>query len=144
MLKKTITYTDYNDQKRTEDYWFHLTKTELIELDASNEGGLEATIRKIIKETDTKRIVELVKTLVLKSYGEKSADGKRFIKSEEAAKAFMQTEAYSQLFVDLISDADQMTAFFKGIIPQDLREQADKLEKENPQAIAPIEGIVME
>jgi hypothetical protein len=142
MLKKTITYTDYNDQKRTEDFWFHLTKTELIELDASNEGGLETTIRKIIKETDTKRIVELVKTLVLKSYGEKSADGKRFIKSEEATTAFTQTEAYSQLFVDLISDASQMTAFFKGIIPQDLREQADKMEKENPEALKITEGIV--
>ncbi len=143
MLKKTITYVDYNDQKRTEDYWFHLTKSELIELDASNEGGLETTIRKIIKETDTKRIVELVKDLVLKSYGEKSADGKRFVKSKEAAEAFMQTEAYSQLFVDLISDADQMTAFFKGIIPQDVREQADKMAKENPEAIKPIEGIVV-
>lgn len=143
MLKKTITYVDYNDQKRTEDYWFHLTKSELIELDASNEGGLETTIRKIIKETDTKRIVELVKDLVLKSYGEKSADGKRFVKSKEAAEAFMQTEAYSQLFVDLISDADQMTAFFKGIIPQDVREQADKMTKENPEAIKPIEGIVV-
>ena len=143
MLKKTITYIDYNDQKRTEDYWFHLTKSELIELDASNEGGLETTIRKIIKETDTKRIVELVKNLVLKSYGEKSADGKRFVKSKEAAEAFMQTEAYSQLFVDLISDPDQMTAFFKGIIPQDVREQADKMAKENPEAIKPIEGIVV-
>ncbi len=143
MLKKTITYVDYNDQKRTEDYWFHLTKSELIELDASNEGGLETTIRKIIKETDTKRIVELVKDLVLKSYGEKSADGKRFVKSKEAAEAFMQTEAYSQLFVDLISDPDQMTAFFKGIIPQDVREQADKMQKENPEAIKPIEGIVV-
>ncbi len=142
MLKKTITYTDYNDQKRTEDFWFHLTKTELIELDASNEGGLETTIRKIIKETDTKRIVELVKALILKSYGEKSADGKRFIKSEDATTAFTQTEAYSQLFVDLISDASQMTAFFKGIIPQDLREQADKLEKENPDALKITEGIV--
>lgn len=143
MLKKTITYIDYNDQKRTEDYWFHLTKSELIELDASNEGGLETTIRKIIKETDTKRIVELVKNLVLKSYGEKSTDGKRFVKSKEAAEAFMQTEAYSQLFVDLISDPDQMTAFFKGIIPQDVREQADKMAKENPEAIKPIEGIVV-
>lgn len=143
MLKKTITYVDYNDQKRTEDYWFHLTKSELIELDASNEGGLETTIRKIVKETDTKRIVELVKNLVLKSYGEKSADGKRFVKSKEAAEAFMQTEAYSQLFVDLISDPDQMTAFFKGIIPQDVREQADKMAKENPEAIKPIEGIVV-
>lgn len=143
MLKKTITYIDYNDQKRTEDYWFHLTKSELIELDASNEGGLETTIRKIVKETDTKRIVELVKNLVLKSYGEKSADGKRFVKSKEAAEAFMQTEAYSQLFVDLISDPDQMTAFFKGIIPQDVREQADKMAKENPEAIKPIEGIVV-
>lgn len=143
MLKKTITYVDYNDQKRTEDYWFHLTKSELIELDASNEGGLETTIRKIIKETDTKRIVELVKDLVLKSYGEKSADGKRFVKSKEAAEAFMQTEAYSQLFVDLISDPDQMTAFFKGAIPQDVREQADKMQKENPEAIKPIEGIVV-
>lgn len=142
MLKKTITYVDYNDQKRTEDYWFHLTKSELIELDASNEGGLETTIRKIIKETDTKRIVELVKGLVLKSYGEKSADGKRFVKSKEAAEAFMQTEAYSQLFVDLISDPDQMTAFFKGIIPQDIREQADKMAKENPEATKITEGIV--
>ncbi len=142
MLKKTITYVDYNDQKRTEDYWFHLTKSELIELDASNEGGLETTIRKIIKETDTKRIVELVKGLVLKSYGEKSADGKRFVKSKEAAEAFMQTEAYSQLFVDLISDPDQMTAFFKGIIPQDIREQADKMAKENPEAAKITEGIV--
>lgn len=143
MLKKTITYTDYNDQKRTEDFWFHLTKTELIELDASNEGGLETTIRKIAKETDTKRIIELVKTFVVKSYGEKSADGKRFIKSEDATRAFMQTEAYSQLFVDLIGDVNQLVAFIKGIIPQDLREKADELEK-HPENIAPLEGIVAE
>lgn len=121
MLKKTITYTDYNGTERTEDYFFNLTKTELIEMEASEQGGLAERIQQIVKAQDAGAIIKVFKELILTAYGEKSLDGKRFIKTDESgrrlADAFAETEAYSVLFMELCTDADASAEFVNGIIP---------------------------
>ena len=120
MLKKTITYTDYNGETRTEDFYFNLSKAELAEMELSSEGGLEAYINKIVNTRDRKRLVELFKQLILMSYGEKSLDGRRFVKNDEIRNGFAQTEAYSELFMELASNADAASAFVNGIVPQNI------------------------
>ena len=117
MLKKTITYIDYNDVERTEDFYFNLTKAELMEMEMGAVGGLSGMIEKIVSAKDAPAIIKVFKELVLKAYGEKSADGKRFIKSKEISEAFAQTEAYSQLFMELATDADAASKFVNGIAP---------------------------
>ena len=117
MLKKTIKYTDYNGVERTEDFWFNLSKAEIMEMELSTTGGLAELIQKIVKEQDAPAIIKIFKELILKAYGEKSPDGKRFIKSEEISTAFSQTEAYSQLFMELATDADAASTFVNGIVP---------------------------
>lgn len=116
MLKKTITYVDYDGNERTEDFWFHLTNAELTAMNLSAEGGLEATINKIAKELNGKRIVEMFQNLILSSYGEKSLDGRRFIKNAQLSEEFAQTEAYSQLFMELSTDAEAGAAFINGLV----------------------------
>lgn len=117
MLKKTITYTDYNGVERTEDFYFNLTKAEAMEWEMSVNGGLTAMVQRITAAQDAPTIVKLFKELILKAYGEKSLDGKRFIKSKELSEAFAQTEAYSQLFMELAFDAEAAAAFVNGITP---------------------------
>lgn len=117
MLKKKITYTDYNGAERTEDFYFNLSKAEIMEMEMSTSVGLAETIEKIVAAQDVPAIIKIFKELVLKAYGEKSPDGKRFIKSNEIATAFSQTEAYSQLFMELATDADSASEFVNGIIP---------------------------
>ena len=117
MLKKTITYTDYNNVERTEDFYFNLTKAELMEMEMGAVGGLSGMIEKIVSAKDAPAIIKVFKELVLKAYGEKSADGRRFIKSKEISDAFAQTEAYSQLFMELATDADAASEFVNGIAP---------------------------
>lgn len=119
MLKKTITYTDYNGSERTEDFYFNLSKAEVMEMEMSTHGGLAEMIQKIVAAQDAPAIIRVFKELVLKAYGEKSPDGKRFVKSEEIATAFSQTEAYSQLFMELAVDADAAAKFVNGIVPGD-------------------------
>ena len=117
MLKKTFTYVDYNGVERTEDHYFNLSKAELMEMELSTTGGLAEMINKIVAAQDAPAIVKIFKELVLKAYGQKSADGRRFIKSKELADEFAQTEAYSQLFMELATDADAAAAFVNGIVP---------------------------
>ena len=124
MLKKTIKYTEYNGVERTEDFWFNLSKAEIMEMELSTIGGLAESIQKIVKEQDAPAIIKIFKDLILKAYGEKSPDGKRFIKSDEIALAFSQTEAYSNLFMELATDADAAAKFVNGIIPADAAEAA--------------------
>lgn len=120
MLKKTITYTDYNGIERTEDFYFNLSKAEVVEMQMSTTGGLGEQISKIIEAKDTPSIVKIFKDLVLGAYGEKSPDGKRFIKNDEIRTAFSETEAYSNLFMELATDTTAATAFVNGIIPPKL------------------------
>lgn len=117
MLKKTINYVDYDGNKRTEDFYFNLTKAEIAEMEMSTDGGLVKMIEKIVAAQDSKRIIEIFKDLILKAFGEKSPDGKRFIKNQDIRDAFSQTEAYSELFMELATNADAATAFVNGIIP---------------------------
>lgn len=124
MRKETITYTDYNNVERTEDHFFNLSKAEIMEMELSIDGGLSETINRIINAKDVPALIKLFKKLLLDSYGVKSPDGKRFIKSEELSTEFAQTEAYSQLFMKLATDADAASAFVNGIIPADLADAA--------------------
>ena len=117
MLKKTITYTDYNDVTHTETYLFNLSKAECMEMEMSTSGGLTEMINKIIETQDVPAIIKIFKDLILKAYGVKSPDGKRFIKSEELSTAFAQTEAYSVLFMELATNAEEAAAFVNGIMP---------------------------
>ena len=117
MLKKTITYTDYNGTERTEDFYFNLSKAEVTEMEMGIEGGMTEMINKIVAAKDSPAIIAVFKNLILKAYGEKSADGKRFIKSDEISAAFSQTEAYSELFMELATDADAAAKFVNGIVP---------------------------
>ncbi len=120
MLKKTVTYKDYNDVERTEDFYFNLTKAELMEMELGIAGGLAESIEKIVAAQDSPAIIKIFKDLVLKAYGEKSADGRRFIKNDELREAFSQTEAYSIIFMDLALDADAAADFINGIVPSDI------------------------
>lgn len=117
MLKKSITYTDYNGSERTEDFYFNLTKAEIMEMEMSTTGGLTEMINRIVAAQDAPAIISIFKKLILKAYGEKSPDGKRFIKNDELATAFSQTEAYSQLFMELATNADEASKFVNGIVP---------------------------
>lgn len=120
MLKKTITYTDYNGTERKEDFYFNLSKAEVMEMEMSTSGGLAQMINKIIETQDSPAIIKIFKDLILKAYGEKSPDGKRFIKSHELSEAFAQTEAYSNLFMELATDADAAAKFVNGITPVEI------------------------
>lgn len=132
MLKKKVTYTDYNGVERTEDFYFNLSKAEIMEMELGTTGGFAEMIQKVVAAQDAPTIVKIFKDLVLKAYGEKSADGKRFIKSDEIATAFSQTEAYSQIFMELATDADAATKFINGIIPKDMADEVAKQQKTNP------------
>lgn len=119
MLKKNIKYVDYDGNERTEDFYFNLNKAEVIELQLGTVGGLTKTLEKIVQEKDTSRIIEYFKTIILKAYGEKSADGRRFIKSQELRDAFEQNEAYSELFMELARDAKMAAEFINGVLPKE-------------------------
>lgn len=118
MLKKTISCNDFNGVERTEDFYFNLTKSELIEMDVTAEGGLQERIDRIVKSQNGGEIMKLFKGIILKAYGEKSADGRRFMKSEEISKAFEETMFYDVLFYELVTDADAAADFVNSIIPQ--------------------------
>ena len=123
MLKKTIAYTDYNGVERKEDFYFNLNKAEITKMELSHAGGLSEMIKRVVNTGDNAQIIKIFQDLILMAYGEKSDDGKRFVKSKEIADAFSQTEAYSELFMELAFDADKAAEFVNGIIPADVAKQ---------------------
>ena len=118
MLKKTITYTDYDGLERTEEFRFNLTKAELVDMELTTAGTFSETMKRIIAEKDIIRIAKLFKELLRKSYGVKSDDGKRFIKRQELSEAFSQTEAYSDLYIELLSNPEEAAKFFAEVAPK--------------------------
>ena len=120
MIKKTINYTDYNGVERKEDFYFNLSKAELLEMEAGTTGGFAVMVQRMIDAQDTPALIKVWKEILLKAYGEKSADGRRFIKTEELSAAFAQTEAYSELFMELALNSDKAAEFVKGVIPANL------------------------
>jgi len=125
MIKKTMTYTDYNGTERTEDHYFNLTKAEVMEMEMSTKGGLAEMINRIIAAQDQPSIIKIFKDLIIKSYGVKSPDGKRFIKNQEVIDEFVQTEAFSDLFMELATDADKAAEFINGVVPADMAKQIE-------------------
>lgn len=127
MLKKTITYTDYNGTERTEDFYFNLSKAEIMEMEMGTAGGYAEMIQRVVAAQDASTIIKIFKDLVLKAYGEKSLDGKRFVKNAELSEAFSQTEAYSILFMELATDSDAAAKFVNGVMPADAQANGNKL-----------------
>ena len=119
MLKKTITYKDYNGATRTRDFYFNLNKLEVVRIEANTAGGLAERLRSVMEAQDTGAILAIIEDLIQKSYGVKTPDGEGFMKRWEDLEAFMATEAYSELFMELASDANKASEFFNGILPQD-------------------------
>lgn len=117
MLKKTITYKNYNGVEVTEDFYFNLTQAEVMEMEMSTKGGLAEQLERIIAAQNAPAIIAEFKDLVLKAYGEKSADGKHFRKNDQIREDFASTEAYSIIFMKIAQDAAEATAFVNGIIP---------------------------
>lgn len=133
MIKKTIKYEDYEGNERKEDFYFNLNEAELTELAMSRSGGLEQYARRIIAAQSEPELIALFKELILISYGEKSDDGKRFVKVKDGHKLsedFSQTEAYSSLFMELATDANAAATFFNGLIPAKLRDKVADYQKE--------------
>lgn len=126
MLKKTITYVDYNGVERTEDFYFNLNKAETLGYLIGFDGGIENFIAKVIKEEDGKKLWNLWSDFILRCYGEKSSDGRRFIKSKELSEAFMQTEAYNNLMMELISDNGDKNAKFVNAVVADVKKDPNK------------------
>ena len=124
MYVQKIKYMDYNGMERNETFYFNFTKAEVVEMEYSVSGGLTAVLNQISETKDFPKLIAIFKDLILRAYGEKSADGKRFIKSNELSTAFSQTEAYSQLFMELATDAEAAAAFVNGIIPADMAKEA--------------------
>ena len=124
MVVEKIKYTDFNGIEREEEFMFNLTEAEITEMELTTDGGLSDSIKKIIAAQDTPQIIKVFKMLLLKSYGEKSADGRRFVKSEKLSEDFSQTNAYSQLFMKLATDDKAAVAFINGIMPDSMQEKA--------------------
>jgi hypothetical protein len=137
VLKKTITYEDFNGDTVSEDFFFHLSKAELVELELSHKGGLSEALQRIIDAEDGKAIIAEFKNIILGSYGKKSSDGKRFIKNQTLREEFESSEAYSTLFMELVTDTDAAIEFINGVIPAGMADEVSKLA-----AIPPVEESV--
>ncbi len=121
MLKKTVSYTDFDGNQRTEDCYFNLTTAEVMELELSFNGGLSQLLEKIIRESDQQQIIGYFKKIVLMAYGEKSLDGRQFLKNDRIREEFASTMAYSEIFMELATDDKAAAAFIDGIMPEKIR-----------------------
>ena len=125
MYKKVHTYTDYNGTERTETFYFNLSKAEAMEMELTKEGTMSEWMQKVLDTNNVPEIIRLFKEIVLKSYGEKSPDGRRFIKNDEIREAFSQTEAYSDIFMELATDAKAAADFVNGILPKEISQNVE-------------------
>lgn len=126
MLKKTVTYTDYDGNERTEDHYFNLSKAEMLDMELFTAGGYSNMLERVVRENDQTEMIKIFKELVLKSYGIKSDDGKRFMKSEEITKAFTETEAFTEIYMELATNSEAAADFALGIMPKDLQDKASE------------------
>lgn len=123
MFKKVITYEDVEGNSKTKAFWFNLTEVELMQMKAGPTGGLAKMVERIIAEQDEAKIIEVIKDMILRSYGEKSTDGERFMKSPERAQAFAETDAFTVLFLELGNNAQAAVDFVRGIVPKKFADQ---------------------
>jgi hypothetical protein len=127
VLKKSIKFENYDGAEVTEDYYFHLSKADLVELEMTHKGGLQAYIERVVKSQDGRAIIEEFKRLILMSIGQKNDDGTRFIKNEELRQDFLASPAYDVLFMELVTDAEKAAQFVNGIVPKGLDVQMAKV-----------------
>jgi hypothetical protein len=147
LLKKSITYDTFNDETITEDFYFHLSEADLVEMEMSHAGGLKQHLEQIVASGDGAAIIFEFKTLIMKAYGKKSDDGKRFLKTEELRQDFLSSRAYSKLFMELATDANKAAEFVNAIVPVNLEQDLAKLQKpdgQQPQILTPAEVEAMD
>jgi len=137
MIKKTVTYEDFNGEKKTKELWFHFSESEITNEELTTEGGLYNTIRKMTEEQDRIMLAKLFRQIILKSYGEKSADGERFMKSQEIMDNFEHSAAYDALYMELATDTQKVSDFVKGTLPKNLAARVDEELAKNPQLTLP-------
>ena len=123
MYKSREKYEDYDGNERVEEFYFNLTKAEITDMELTTEGGMSAMLNRIIAAKDTSKLIAVFKDLILRSYGQKSPDGRRFIKSDELTKEFTETPAYSQIYLRLATDDKAATEFVNNVIPKDLQKE---------------------
>lgn len=136
MFGRTFSYTDYNGNPRKDTWYFNLTKAELMKMELGAWGGLDALLKRLIREEKPEKIVDMFEKIILGAIGEKSPDGRRFIKNEQIRQDFYQTQAYSDLFFELVTDPEKLTAFLKGAIPEDLAKKIDEKDQAEAEAEA--------
>ena len=139
MLKKTITYTDYDGIERTETFYFNLSEAELTEMQLSQEGGLDVMLQKIVDSKDVPSLVKVVRMIITKAYGEKSDDGRYFRKSADISEKFLSTAAYSNLYMELIGDADKMADFIEALLPKSVQSEVRNRRNEGKLTVTPNE-----
>jgi len=128
MLKRTITFTDYNGVRHTEDHHFHLSKVDLVRLEVAGEKSFAEYLQDIVKTEDRKGLIEIFEKLIQLSYGKRSDDGLNFYKTPEITQAFISSPAYEEMFMQLATDADAASAFINGVMPADMLEEGRKLQ----------------
>ena len=139
MIKETVTYTDYNGVERTEDCWFNMSKLDLIQMLNSSEGDPTAKLRSALNSSDVTSMMLFFKDFMLAAYGERSVDGRRFMKSKELSEAFSQTVAFEELFMRLVDDENGMINFIHGVIPNDLAKAiSSDIKMDTAQGIIPM------
>ena len=127
MIKKTVTYTDYNGEQRTETFYFHYTEAEILDMEMSEEGSFADRIQRIIDAKDKTALMKLIKKFVIDAYGVKSEDGKRFMKNDELKTAFLECPAYSDIFMEMVTNDEIAAEFVNGVIPSTMKERVAKL-----------------
>lgn len=142
MLKKTITYVDYDGVERTEEHYFNLTESELTKKEMSESGGYTKKLEKMIQAKDAKSFMEVITDIIRMAYGQKSPDGRRFIKNDDIFEEFEQTEAYNKLFMELVSDDEAASDFIVGILPRDIATKVKKAMEESKGDIAALPEII--
>jgi hypothetical protein len=140
VLRKTIAYTDLDGDEVSEDFYFHISAAEALRLESSEDVGLSAKLQAIVASNDKRRIIEAFEYFIRTTFGVRSADGKRFIKTPEAAEEFMQSEAYSALLLELITDINAAAEFVQGVLPKGLAEKVQNLEAKMPDATGVVDG----
>lgn len=138
MIKQTITYDTFDGETLTEDFYFNLSKGEVIRMEMQLEGGLKATLERLIQTRDGKEIMAIIENLILTSYGVKSLDGRRFEKSDEELFKFKNSDAYSELLYKLLTDADKASTFVNGLLPAKLIKEAEDANKEKSEGVASV------
>ncbi len=126
MLKREIAYEDFNENQVTDIVYFNISKPELIELEVEYKEGFAELLKRIIAANDHKELIKRFKEIVLMAYGEKSEDGKSFVKSDARRNAFSQTAAYNALFTELATDDNAASNFIKGVLPKDMSADFEK------------------